>query len=217
MKLHEAVGKRILEYCEAIENKRLSEAKTLDEAITAINEKFKSTVMLIRENRDKVGKLGKYEQKRMKEVVKTYEKYRVMAAAYFDPKEAKADGGEVTVKTGRTVSRFYEDAKKLDEGKQKSYWSTPLEMAARSFEAYLVDKLKEKGQKNDYLSGSASNDVYSGEWYPYPTERDRVKINKAFDELFEVIRNENAIRKALNILDGKPWFIVKNGRFLIRK
>ena len=139
-----------------------------------------------------------------------------MAAAYFGSKNGNTEGGEVTVKTGRVVSRFYEDAKKLDEGKQKPYWSTPLEMAARSFEAYLVDKLKEKGQRNDYLSGSANNDVYSGEWYPYPTERDRVKINKAFDELFEVIRNENAIRKAIDILD-KPMFIIKNGRFLIRK
>ena len=196
---------------------KLANAKNLDEAISAINDKFRNTVMLIRENRDKVGKLGKYEQKRMKDTVKTYEKYRVMAAAYFDPKEAKADGGEVTVKTGRIVSRFYEDAKQMDAGKKNPYWSTPLEMAARSFEAYLCDKLKEKGQKNDYLSGHANNAEYGGEWYPYPTERDRVKINKAFDELFEVIRNENAIRKALNILDGKPWFIVKNGRFLIRK
>ena len=195
---------------------KLANAKTLDEAISAINDKFATTVNLIRNNSEKVGKLAKYEQKRMKDTVRTYEKYRVMAAAYFDSKADKADGGEVTVKTGRIVSRFYEDAKKLDAGKQKPYWSTPLEMAARSFEAYLVDKLKEKGQKNDYLSGSASNDVYSGEWYPYPTERDRVKINKAFDELFEVIRNENAIRKAIDILD-KPMFIVKNGRFLIRK
>ena len=191
----------------------LANAKNLDEAISVINDKFKTTVDLIRNNRDKIGKLGKYEQKRMKDTVKNYEKYRVMAAAYFD---SKADGGEVSVKTGRTVSRFYEDAKKLDEGKKNPYWSTPLEMAARSFEAYLVDKLKEKGQRNDYLSGSANNDVYQGEWYPYPTERDRVKINKAFDELFEVIRNENAIRKAIDILD-KPDFIIKGGRFLIRK
>ena len=192
---------------------KLANAKNLDEAISVINDKFKTTVDLIRNNRDKIGKLGKYEQKRMKDTVKNYEKYRVMAAAYFD---SKADGGEVSVKTGRTVSRFYEDAKKLDEGKKNPYWSTPLEMAARSFEAYLVDKLKEKGQRNDYLSGSANNDVYQGEWYPYPTERDRVKINKAFDELFEVIRNENAIRKAIDILD-KPMFIIKGGRFLIRK
>lgn len=195
---------------------KLANAKNLDEAISAINERYKSTVDLIRNNPDKVGKLAKYEQKRMKNTVKNYEKYRVMAAAYFGSKNGNTEGGEVTVKTGRVVSRFYEDAKKLDEGKQKPYWSTPLEMAARSFEAYLVDKLKEKGQRNDYLSGSANNDVYSGEWYPYPTERDRVKINKAFDELFEVIRNENAIRKAINILD-KPMFIIKNGRFLIRK
>ena len=86
----------------------------------------------------------------------------------------------------------------------------------RSFEAYLCDKLKEKGQKNDYLSGHANNAEYNGEFYPYPTEKDRIKINKAFDELFEVIRNENAIRKAIDILD-KPMFIIKNGRFLIRK
>ena len=195
---------------------KLANAKTLDEAISAINDKYKVTVELIRNNPEKVGKLAKYEQKRMKDTVKNYEKYRVMAAAYFGSKNGNTEGGEVTVKTGRIVSRFYEDAKKMDAGKQKPYWSTPLEMAARSFEAYLVDKLKEKGQRNDYLSGSANNDVYSGEWYPYPTERDRVKINKAFDELFEVIRNENAIRKAINILD-KPMFIIKNGRFLIRK
>lgn len=195
---------------------KMANAKTLDEAISAINNKFATTVDLIRNNRDKVGRLGKYEQKRMKETVKTYEKYRVMAAAYFDSKNEKADGGEVTVKTGRIVSRFYEDAKKLDGGREKPYWSTPLEMAARSFEAYLCDKLKERGQKNDYLSGHANNAEYNGLWYPYPTERDRVKINKAFDELFEVIRNENAIRKAIDILD-KPLFIIKNGRFLIRK
>ena len=195
---------------------KLANAKTLDEAISAINDKFATTVNLIRNNSEKVGKLAKYEQKRMKDTVRTYEKYRVMAAAYFDSKADKADGGEVTVKTGRIVSRFYEDAKKLDAGKQKPYWSTPLEMAARSFEAYLCDKLKERGQKNDYLSGHANNAEYNGEFYPYPTEKDRIKINKAFDELFEVIRNENAIRKAIDILD-KPMFIIKNGRFLIRK
>lgn len=195
---------------------KLANAKTLDEAISAINDKFATTVNLIRNNSEKVGKLAKYEQKRMKDTVRTYEKYRVMAAAYFDSKADKADGGEVTVKTGRIVSRFYEDAKKLDAGKQKPYWSTPLEMAARSFEAYLCDKLKEKGQQNDYLSGHANNAEYNGEFYPYPTEKDRIKINKAFDELFEVIRNENAIRKAIDILD-KPMFIIKNGRFLIRK
>ena len=195
---------------------KLANAKTLDEAISAINDKFATTVNLIRNNSEKVGKLAKYEQKRMKDTVRTYEKYRVMAAAYFDSKADKADGGEVTVKTGRIVSRFYEDAKKLDEGKQKPYWSTPLEMAARSFEAYLCDKLKEKGQQNDYLSGHANNAEYNGEFYPYPTEKDRIKINKAFDELFEVIRNENAIRKAIDILD-KPMFIIKGGRFLIRK
>lgn len=198
----------------------LSKCTNLNDAIKVINDKYKSTVDLISANSGKLAKLGKYEQKRIKETVRNYEKYRSAAVAYFDTKENKSEGGEGVVLTGRIVSRFYEDAKKMDGGKKNPYWSTTIEMAARSFEAYLVDKLKEKGRKNDYLSGHANNDEYSGEWYPYPTERDRVKINKAFDELFEVIRNENAIRKAIKILDGDvfiPQVITNGKRFLIRR
>jgi len=204
--------------------KKLANAKTLDDAISVINERYKDTINLIHNNSEKISRMGKYEQKRMKDTVKNYEKYRTMAVAYFDTKADKSNGGEVSVKTGRIVSRFYEDSKKLDIGRSKKYWSEPVEMAARAFEAYLVDKLKEKGQKNDYLSGHADNTVYLGEWFPYPTEKDRVKINKAFDELFEVIRNENAIRKSLDILKNReeikkslPLFFIKNGRFYIRK
>lgn len=204
--------------------KKLANAKTLDDAISVINERYKDTINLIHNNSEKISRMGKYEQKRMKDTVKNYEKYRTMAVAYFDSKTDKSNGGEVSVKTGRIVSRFYEDSKKLDTDRSKKYWSKPIEMAARAFEAYLVDKLKEKGRKNDYLSGHADNTVYLGEWFPYPTEKDRVKINKAFDELFEVIRNENAIRKSLDILKNReevkkslPLFFIKDGRFYIRK
>lgn len=131
-------------------------------------------------------------------------------------KFADKEKGEAEYLTGRIVSRYYQDAKKLGNG----YWDTPHEMGARAFQCWLNDKLKEQGRKNTYLVGSVDNDVYQGAFYPYPTERDRVKINKAFDELFEVIRNENAIRKAIAVLDEDvfiPQVITNGKRFLIRK
>ena len=108
-------------------------------------------------------------------------------------KFADKEKGETEYLTGRVVSRYYQDAKKLGNG----YWDTPHEMAARAFQCWLNDKLKEQGRKNTYLVGMVDNDKYGGVFYPYPTERDRIKINKAFDELFEIIKSENAIRKAL--------------------
>jgi len=218
-----SANKRIYSYYGDNFYSNLQNSKTLDEAIKIINARYKGSVDLIRANSGKIAKMGKYEQKRLKDTVKSFEKYRKLAVAYFDNKEDKSSGGEGLVLTGRTVSRFYEDAKFLDADKETPYWSTAIEMAARGFEAYLVDKLAEKGRKNDYLSGHADNTEYQGKYFPYPTERDRVKINKAFDELFAVIRSENAIRKAIDILDNfieksaEPRFIIKDGRFLIRK
>lgn len=176
----------------------LSKCTNLNDAIKVINAKYKNSVDLIRAKSGELDKLGKYERKRLKDTVNNYEKYRRAAVAYFDDKADKSEGGEGTVLTGRIVSRFFEDAKALDGDSSKRYWSTPLEMAARAFEAYLCDKLKAMGRKNDYLSGHANNEEYKGMFYPYPTERDRAKINTAFDELFNVIRSENAIRKAMD-------------------
>ena len=81
----------------------------------------------------------------------------------------------------------------LDQARSKAYWSTTIEMAARSFENFIIGKLSETGQKNDYLA----NFKELGEWvegggldmdsYPYPNSEETPEINKAFETLFSTL------------------------------
>lgn len=92
----------------------------------------------------------------------------------------------------------------LDTGKSKGYWGTPVELAARSFQAYVCYKLAEKGITNDYLSLYRTENgwkemtagAYTEQAYPYPTKEEMPAIAKAYDHLFEVIKtkeNENGV------------------------
>ncbi|WP_461246361.1 LPD1 domain-containing protein [Treponema sp. R6D11] len=119
--------------------------------------------------------------------------------------EGNPKGGTVTTKSSETSSDFYVASMELDHFKEKGYWSSTLEMAARAFAAYIDDKLVEKGQKNTYLTARSSNDDYK-EGYkahygktprPYPEGEERKAINAAFDELFKIVKETGAIRKAI--------------------
>jgi hypothetical protein len=101
----------------------------------------------------------------------------------------------------------------LDKRKSKGYWATNLEMAARSFERYIIDKLESSDQQNDYLANIVSEDVWgdTSDTYPYPTNSEAKVINQAFDEFFDVIQtkegeNGNVIlfNKSDSPLTGKP-------------
>lgn len=92
----------------------------------------------------------------------------------------------------------------LDVGKSKGYWGTPVELAARSFQAYVCYKLAEKGITDDYLSlyrtekswKEVTAGAYTEEAYPYPTKAEMPAIAKAYDHLFEVLKtkeNENGV------------------------
>ena len=120
---------------------------------------------------------------------------KVILAYYGD----NPNGGTVTAETGERRSRYLVESMRLESG-AKPYWSTPHEMAARAFSAYVDDKLREKGRFNDYLAYATKNEFYLTE-NPYPEGEERKKINGAFEKLFSVIRETNAIRKALRI-DG---------------
>lgn len=48
-------------------------------------------------------------------------------------------------------TRFFNIALTLDRGKEGKYWSSVPELAARAFEYYINELLKEKGWRNDYL------------------------------------------------------------------
>ena len=65
--------------------------------------------------------------------------------------------------------------------KSKPYWSTRLELAARAFEAWVIDELAKLGIRNDYLANIRSPREWEGRIeldheypYPYPDELMRV-------------------------------------------
>lgn len=124
-----------------------------------------------------------------------------IAVAYY----GEETGGIAEVKTGNPISAFKKGAADLDEGAMGKYWSRSEEMAARAFQAWCEDRMAGKGQRNDYLSALADNkyhrDPLTGkEWKPFPEGEERTRINAAFDRLFEVVRKQNIMQKALGLM-----------------
>lgn len=84
-----------------------------------------------------------------------------------------------------------ERSKNLDKRRTKDYWSTGLEMAARSFESYIINKLQDQGASNDYLANIVSEDAFGLEnGYPYPTAAEIPAIRAAFDNFFNVLETK---------------------------
>ncbi|HDL8529468.1 TPA: hypothetical protein PXS19_004007 [Yersinia enterocolitica] len=80
----------------------------------------------------------------------------------------------------------------LDAGQSRAYWTTKLEMSARAFERYLLDKAESKGISNDYLVNlRKANEHDNPETYAYPTD-DELKggIRQAFDHLFQTLKTK---------------------------
>jgi hypothetical protein len=117
-------------------------------------------------------------------------------------KESLAKGSDVTLP--KRDSNFKKGARKMGDlfGKS-SYWPSNVEMFGRAFESYVHDKVKAKGNKSDYLVHSTSNDNYqvytdpkTGEYpQPYPEGKERVEINKAFDNFFKHFKKGSQFQK----------------------
>lgn len=84
----------------------------------------------------------------------------------------------------------------LDSKRGKVYWSSGEEMAARSFESYLISKLQDQNASNDYLANITDEKTWEAAeklgWelegsYPYPTAGEVPAIRAAFDHFFTVI------------------------------
>jgi hypothetical protein len=78
----------------------------------------------------------------------------------------------------------------IDKGKSNGYWSQIIERAARSFETYVIYRLAEKGEHNDYLANVTPVEVFrrDASRYPYPTPAEIKPIAEAFDNLFGTIQ-----------------------------
>lgn len=96
-------------------------------------------------------------------------------------------------------SAFSKSARELDKftGRSTAYFSKIEEMWARAFESYVYDKLKSKGITNTYLVHSVNNDRYSL-FNPFPAGEERQKINKAFDDLVEAMKEEGIFHNSNN-------------------
>lgn len=87
-------------------------------------------------------------------------------------------------------------AKTLDERRSKVYWSTDVEMSARTFENFVIEELGQRKQSNDHLANIVSEDYWraaedlgldEGSTYPYLTEGEIKPIHQAFRNLFDVL------------------------------
>ena len=92
-----------------------------------------------------------------------------------------------------------ERASSLDKRRTKEYWGTGEEMAARSFERFIIAKLQDQGAANDYLANVVSEEYWNAEdalgigeggSYPYPTVSELPKIRAGFDNFFQVIESK---------------------------
>jgi len=123
-----------------------------------------------------------------------------MTVAWYDK---NPDGNTVMAPSGEQGSSFLKEAQRLDSGGGKEYFSAHKEMAARAFSAFVDDKLRKNERLNDYLAYATTNDFYEdpiwGNSYPYPEGEERERINNAFDELFKVVNETGAIRKAIEM------------------
>ncbi len=121
-----------------------------------------------------------------------------IAAAWYG---GNANGGEVEVEHGPSMSSFMLEAKDIDGERKNAYWSTTHEMAARAFQSWCEDRLASMDRRNDYLSIYADNKYYHnpifGDRKPFPEGEERKRIDAAFDRLFDVIRSQDLIQKAI--------------------
>lgn len=118
------------------------------------------------------------------------------ARAVHEALGAKSDNAERAV---RVPSDYSREARKLEGNRSKPYWTTKLEMFARAFQSYVLDKLAIEGHRNSYLTRDQMDPATlkaaqemgvgeAGDRYPRATER--ATINKAFDTLVGDLKAE---------------------------
>jgi len=80
-------------------------------------------------------------------------------------------------------------AAKADKGKE-GYWSQIIERAARAFENFVIGKLQQQGQRNDYLANVTAFEDFSRDEsiYPYLTKDELAPVSAAFDTLFSTLK-----------------------------
>lgn len=85
------------------------------------------------------------------------------------------------------ASDYYKRSVALNE-----YYSSDTELAARALQDYIIRKLEERGQVNDFLSNHITPEEWSGseKTYPFPSGKEVESIGEAFNNLFDTIEEK---------------------------
>ncbi|MFH2034582.1 MAG: LPD5 domain-containing protein [Candidatus Margulisiibacteriota bacterium] len=95
-------------------------------------------------------------------------------------------------------------AAELDRRRTKPYWTKGIELSARAFENYMVERLSQRGDVNDYLvniesaesygadmmEGLLSGDLTAMDMYPYLIESEIENVSNAFNHLFNTMESK---------------------------
>lgn len=102
-----------------------------------------------------------------------------------------------------------------------NYWSEWHELLARAGQAYIQDKLAEKKMQNDYLTRDTKaedDDKTSSLARVYPQGEERKRINKAFDRVFDALREKYPLPAKLEVRfkerEAQPIGLTDAGKFL---
>ncbi|HCG4536216.1 hypothetical protein LG296_20795 (plasmid) [Ureibacillus chungkukjangi] len=89
--------------------------------------------------------------------------------------------GEIVTSIPYTInqSNYYRLSIDLDRGKEGKYWSSNVELTARAFEAYISQKLQERGWRSDYL-------VCGIDPTAYPAGEEQLRISNVMDKFLQV-------------------------------
>jgi len=109
--------------------------------------------------------------------------------AFFNAISNSRYGEADIYRSSFTDTQFYKDALELDRGRDKPYWSTPVELLSRSFESLIYD-LSKGG--SPYLVGPTVADGYVSKkngylGTTYPAGKERPVINQIYQQMLDQI------------------------------
>ncbi|OGV36161.1 MAG: hypothetical protein A2020_12210 [Lentisphaerae bacterium GWF2_45_14] len=89
-------------------------------------------------------------------------------------------------------------SKRLDSTRTKEYWAKDVEMSARAFESYILNKIEGKEFSNDYLVNIVNEEAFQKDAeehggnssYPYPLKAEQQEIDAVFDKFFDTIEEK---------------------------
>lgn len=122
----------------------------------------------------------------------TLDSLRSYLSRYEQRLKMLADAQSANEKQRSVPTSFAMEAKSIDQGRASDYWTTPHEMAARAFEAFVTDKVAERGNQSDFLAYGTNSAVLTpwGWKRPYPHGAERQAIGKAFDKFLSTLETQ---------------------------